>query len=203
MGDVAVFTNKDSEICDFFESSRFLVFRKASDGWRVAHEVRYETVAPTSPARTRDAARQLLPLIAGCDIVAGGALFGIPYTVFDQAGLHIFEIGAVTDEVLDEMCADVAQVQAQHVRDAAASAVRPTETRTPGFFELDLIEAQSKYPELSSKKILSDFLENTPFLELRLRCKHVPPWIENSGSYCVQQNSDESGTVTAIISKKC
>ncbi|MDR2586710.1 MAG: hypothetical protein LBC23_00430 [Coriobacteriales bacterium] len=203
MGDVAIFTNKDSEICDFFESSRFLVFRKVSGGWRVAREARYETVAPTSPARTRAAARQLLPLIAGCDIVAGGALFGIPYTVFDQAGLHIFEIGAITDDVLDEMCSDVEQVQAQHARDAAASAVRPTETRTPGFYELDLIEAQSTYPELSSKKILTDFLENTPFLELHLRCKHVPPWIENSGAYCVQQSNAKDGAITAIISKQC
>jgi hypothetical protein len=204
MGDIAIFADGDSQICDFFEASRFLLFRKASDGWRVVREQRFAPITPASPAQTRAAVKRLLPLIAGSEIVAGGALFGIPYAVFDQAGLHIFEIGALSDEVLDEMVADVRGAERERVTDAALiSGTRPVETRTPGFYELDLIEVQSKHPELSSKKLMKGFLEDTPFLELRLRCKHLPPWIENSGSYAIQTLSDSAGVVTAVISRNC
>jgi len=69
-------------------------------------------------------------------------------------------------------------------------------------FSLDLIALQNECPEVSSKKAMADFLENTPFLELHLVCKHIPPWIENSGKYNIKaQNID--GAVSAVITRKC
>jgi len=48
-----------------------------------------------------------------------------------------------------------------------------------------------------------DFLKDTPLLELRLVCKHVPPWIENSGAYNVEVVKNENGAVEAVITRRC
>jgi hypothetical protein len=50
---------------------------------------------------------------------------------------------------------------------------------------------------------MTDFLKDTPFLELRLVCKHIPPWIENSGAYNVQTVSDNGNAVQAVITRRC
>jgi hypothetical protein len=124
--------------------------------------------------------------------------------VFDRAGLHIFEIGGISDGVFDGIVEDLrgadaaAAAKAAIVRDA-----RPVETSTPGVYFLDLVALQKECPEVSSKKAMMDFLKDTPLLELRLVCKHIPPWIENSGSYNVRTVKDAGGVVEAVITRKC
>jgi len=206
MSRIAVFTNGDSEVCDFFDAERFLIFERSETEkkWEAISETNFEKIAPSNPALTRKSTEELLPLIEDCDVLAGGALVGIPFSVFDRAGLHIFEIGAVDDEVLDGIIEDLRDA------DAAAAAkekiireAKPVETSTPGMYFLDLIALQKECPEVTSKKAMMDFLKDTPFLELRLVCKHIPPWIENSGLYNVQVTSDKDGTVDAVITRRC
>ena len=206
MSRIAVFTNGDSEICDFFDAGQFLIFERdeAQAKWESISETKFEKIAPSNPALTRRSTEALLPLIEGCDVLAGGTLVGIPFTVFDRAGLHIFEIGAVSDEVFDGIIEDLRNA------DAAAAAkekiireAKPVETSTPGVYFLDLIALQKECPEVTSKKAMMDFLKDTPFLELRLVCKHIPPWIENSGQYNVQVTSDKDGEVNAVITRRC
>jgi len=205
MSKIAVFTNEKKEICDFFDAGLFLIFERGEAGkWKAVGEKSFEKIVPSNPAMTRKNTQELLPLIEGCDVLAGGALVGIPFTVFDRAGLHIFEIGAVSDEIFNDIIDDI------HNADAEAAAkekiikdAKPVETSTPGVYFLDLIALQKECPEVSSKKAMMDFLKDTPLLELRLICKHIPPWIENSGLYNVQITSEKDGEVQAVITKKC
>jgi hypothetical protein len=198
-----VFTNKESDVCDFFDASRFLIFEKQADKWTVTGGHEFEKIMPSTPAQTRKMTEALLPLIDGCHIIAGGLLVGIPYSVFDMAGLHIFLINDINDAVFDEIVEDVKNADAENnLKEKIITETRPVETGTPGVFSLDLIALQSKCPEVSSKMAMKDFLENTPFMELRLTCKHIPPWIENSGKYNIRaQNSGEA--VNAVITRKC
>jgi hypothetical protein len=200
---IAVFTNKASELCDFFNANKFLIFEKRTDKWEAAGEPEFERIIPSNPAQTRKMTEALLPLLEGCTIMAGGVLVGIPYSVFDMAGKHIFQINSVNDRVFDKMVKEIQSADAQrNLKERIIAEARPVETATPGVYSLDLIALQKEYPEVSSKKAMADFLENTPFLELRLTCKHIPPWIENSGKYNIQaQNSD--GAVNAVITRKC
>jgi len=206
MSRIAVFVNKDSHVCDFFDAGRFLIFERdeAEKKWKATDEKNFEKIVPSNPALTRKSTEALLPLIEGCNVLAGGALVGIPFTVFDRAGLHIFEIGAVGDEVFDGIVEDL------HNADSEAAAkekiireAKPVETSTPGVYFLDLIALQKECPEVTSKKAMMDFLKDTPFLELRLVCKHIPPWIENSGAYNVQITNDKDGEVSAVITRRC
>jgi len=200
---IAVFVNKASGLCDFFDADKFMLFEKRADKWEAAGEPEFERITPSSPAKTRKMTEALLPLIEGCDILAGGLLVGIPYSVFDRAGKHIFQINGVDDAVFDGMVKDIQDADAdRNMKEKIITETRPVETATPGVFSLDLIALQIKCPEVTSKKAMAEFLENTPFMELHLTCKHIPPWIENSGKYNIQaQNKD--GAVSAVITRKC
>jgi len=204
MDKIAVFTNKESEICDFFKASRFLIFEKQTDKWTVTGRPEFEKIIPTNPAQTRKTTEALLPLLEDCRIMAGGTLVGIPYSVFDRAGMHIFEINNLNDTVLDEIIKELKYADDErNLKEKIVAETRPVETGTPGVYSLDLVALQSKCPEITSKKAMADFLKNTPFMELHLTCKHIPPWIENSGKYHIRAQNSGDGAVNAVITKKC
>jgi len=206
MSKIAVFVNGDSQVCDFFDAERFLIFERGEEGkgWETVSEKNFQKIAPSNPALTRKSTETLLPLVEGCDVLAGGALVGIPFTVFDRAGFHIFEIGAVGDEVFDGIVEDLRNADSEAAaKEKIIREAKPVETSTPGVYFLDLIALQKECPEVTSKKAMMDFLKDTPFLELRLVCKHIPPWIENSGSYNVQITGEKDGEVSAVITRKC
>jgi hypothetical protein len=204
MNKIAVFTNGSSKLCDFFEASRFLLFERTGAGWEKTREANFEKIVPSAPALTRKNTEALLPLIEGCNILAGGALVGIPFSVFDRARLHIFEIGEINSETFDGIAEDLCNANAEAAaKEAIIRDAKPVETSTPGVYFLDLIALQKECPEISSKKAMMDFLKDTPFMELRLVCKHIPPWIENSGAYNVQTLSNDGSAVQALITRRC
>jgi hypothetical protein len=200
---IAVFTDKASDLCDFFNANRFLFYKKQTDKWAITGEAEFEKIIPSTPAKTRKMTEELLPLLEGCDIIAGGTLVGIPYSVFDMAGMHIFQISEINENILDEIVNDIKNADVQkNLKEKIIKEARPVETGTPGVYSLDLIALQIECPEVTSKKAMADFLENTPFLELHLLCKHIPPWIENSGKYNIQANN-KNDAVSAVITRKC
>ena len=203
MSKIAVYTDKDSKICDFFDACVFLIFEKKACKWEIKGKPEFKKIMPSNPAQTRKMTGELLPLIEDCDIIAGGLLVGIPYSVFDMAGKHIFQINEINDAVFDDIIKDIQNADAQrNLKEKIITEARPVETSTPGVYSLDLIALQNECPEVSSKKAMADFLENTPFLELRLTCRHIPPWIENSGKYNIQAQ-DSNGAVNAVITRRC
>jgi hypothetical protein len=204
MSRIAVFTDKDSQICEFFDAGQFIIFEHDGTGWKTIKKVNFQKIIPSNPAMTRKSTEALLPLIEGCDVLAGGTLVGIPFTVFDRAGLDVFEIGAINDEIFNGIIEDLHNAEAVLVaKEKIIREAKPVETSTPGVYFLDLIALQKECPEVTSKKAMMDFLKDTPFLELRLVCKHIPPWIENAGQYNVQVTSDKDGEVQAVITRKC
>jgi hypothetical protein len=204
MNNIAVFTNSDSNLCDFFEAERFLIFERPKSGWVKTSEIGFKKITSSAPAITRKNTEDLLPLVKGCSILAGGALVGIPYSVFDRAGLHIFEIGEIDSKLFDGVVEDLKNANAEAAaKEAIIRDAKPIETSTPGVYFLDLVTLQRECPEISSKKAMMDFLRDTPFMELRLVCKHIPPWIESSGAYNVQTEGSEAGKVLAVITRKC
>lgn len=204
MRKIAVLANDDSCPYDFFESDRILIFERVENHWKTTEEKIFNRIVPSSPSLTRRSAADLLQLLEDCDIIAGIALVGIPYAVFNRAGFHIFEINSINDDVLDEIISDIEASDSEKLlREKTVKNAGPAETDIPGIYSLDLVALQTDYPEISSKMAMSDFLENTTFMELHLTCRHIPPWIENTGKYNVQEIGCSEGINKAIISRKC
>jgi hypothetical protein len=200
---IAVLKDLKGNISGFYNAVCFEIYEKKGELWEVVNKVGFVQIMPAVPKILRKNTQELLPLISDCDVIAGKEIRGIPYSVFDMAGLHIFEIENVSNEILDEISADVrsANIIKTENKKILTSAV-PIETAVAGVYELDLAALQEKFPEISSKKALLDFMNNTPFLYLNLTCKHVPPWIENSGKYDIKIKQSDENLIKAVISKK-
>ncbi|MFP3156311.1 hypothetical protein LQZ18_18155 [Lachnospiraceae bacterium ZAX-1] len=200
---IAIFTLDSDLICPFFKANKFLVFERDNPNWNIVRETSFEPIAPTSLPALRTAVGALLPLIADCEILAGGALSGIAFSIFNCAGLHIFEIEAINEAVLDGMVDDVVSADtAQNIKEEIVRNARPVLTGTDGIYFLDLVLLQTECPEVSSKKAMKDFFDDTPFLELHLVCRHIPPWIENEGRLQIDARS-KGRNVYAIIRRQC
>ncbi|MFA9380069.1 MAG: Fe-only nitrogenase accessory AnfO family protein, partial [Acetanaerobacterium sp.] len=113
----------------------------------------------------------------------------------------IFEIDAVTDEMLNGIAHDVADADAQ-TNASYAGAIAPTPSDGDGRYFLDLIALQNEHPEVSSKQVLLPFLESTPFFQLDLVCTHLPPWLGGRTDLVVH-TTPQGGTVRAVITRAC
>jgi hypothetical protein len=203
MKKIAVFTDGNSALCEFFNAERFLIFERRGTGWEKTSEASFAKIERAAPVQTRKSTEALLPLLEGCKILAGGTLVGLPFMVFDHAGLHIFEISEINNETFNDIMEELDNADAEAAKaEAIIKDAKPVETSTPGVYFLDLIALQSEFPQITSKKAMMDFFKDTQFKELRLICKHVPPWIEISGEYSIQARNIEKGAVEAIITLK-
>lgn len=194
---------RDSNLCDsFFAANGFDVLKQIPGGWKKTRHESFTEVEPAAPAVLRERIRTLLPLISDCRVVAAGQLQGIPYSVFDLAAFKIFAVASLEDRVLDGIAADLQLEEDELAQTAQAlSDARPKETDIPGIYHLDLVAIQALHPEISSKQAMMDFLKTTPFLELRLHCRHLPPWLENQPGLEIEILRGGE-TVSAVLRKK-
>lgn len=194
---------RDSGLCDsFFEADGFGVFKQVPGGWKKTRHESFVRVEPAAPAVLREKIRSLLPLISDCRVVVAGQLQGIPYSVFDLAGYKIFTVASLEDAVLDGIAADLRLEEDELAQTARALAdAQPRQTEIPGIYRLDLVAIQTLHPDISSKQAMTEFLNNTPFLELRLHCRHLPPWLETRTELEIEILSGGE-TISAVIRKK-
>ena len=130
-------------------------------------------------AEARARMRAFISSLGGCRTIIGRNISGIPYNLLDQSGFRIFEAERLFPALLDEI-----GEQAQHAaRDEPPGSVPmlPQEEDKPGVYTFDLAAAMAAHPDLTSKKALLPFFDTIPFVELRLYCKHFPPWFHR---YC-------------------
>ncbi len=203
MGKIAVYMNYDRELVSFLEADMIAVYEKNYDEW---DEICSFDISPGAVTNLDELRRQLKNItdkLEDCGIIAGLSLSGLAFGEFDKRGFHVFDIESCSPEVFENMLMDIEQaVKADNEKVGIVKNTRPVETETKGVYYLNLIELQTRCPQISSKQALKDFLENTPLLELRLVCRHVPPWIENGG-YEVDTKRLDNGDFYAVIRKRC
>lgn len=200
---IAVYLHNLKEIVSFCKSNSMCIYTIENNSWKVKRTVAYNKPETHSISVLRKQASEIMHLVSDCNIIAGKELSGIPFSVFDMAGFHIFSIGEISNDVLYGITSDIEKgYEEKRVKEEIIKTACPVETDIPGVYYLDLIMLQTECPEVSSKKAMTSFFDTTPFLELKLICKHIPPWIENSGKYnIVSERHDDS--FTAVITKKC
>lgn len=200
---IAVLSGGQSTPSDFFTADDISIYRK-DNGWKKDRTIAVTHADTESITQTRRDVQQLAEQILPCTIIAAREISGIPYAVFDAAGFRIFTIAELSDDVLNSIIEDVAQAeQTAKLQAQARHQMRPIKTSPAGYYFLDLIMLQTENPEISTKMALADFLENTPFMMLTLRCNHIPPWIQKTGSYTIETKQADSATIAYIQNKIC
>ena len=143
-------------------------------------------------------------LIGNAQAVAGASIAGTAYAALNRKGKHIFEIAALTPAQLSGIAEDIAAAEARQTVEADAfRRVSPTQTEIEGVYTLDLVSALEEYPELSSKMILKPFLQNTPFTELTLICRHLPHWLPQAKGLRIMQKQRGDYLVVTVARQHC
>lgn len=203
MQKITVFS-RDGKPAPFLQCSRMEQYEKADGTWKVSRLQELPPLQTDSVKTLRKTMQEILAMTEDSHIIVCAEISGIPFTAFDMAGYCIFTSDKVDGHMLDGILEDIkvsdekARMQEAQLKNAA-----PAETETPGVYYLDLIALQKEYPQISSKKALQDFLENTPFLELQLVCAHIPPWLENSGKYEIRAIPKEREVQAIVTKERC
>lgn len=180
---------------------RTIVFEQSDGVWNQIEEY-YVNLSPGADVGTvREEIKKLLERLDNCRIVAGSSFSGVLYRELDSRGFSIFEVDEFSPGTLDSILRDIdeARIEAGLAADAPT---HPIEMNTTGVYQLDLVKLQKANPEISSKQALCEFLETTPFYELRLVCAHVPPWLM-SGSYDISTETAGDVVAATIRKKQC
>lgn len=197
-GKIAVYMQDQDELVSFYGATKIKVFEKGDAGWETIDEIDISKIKETEPALLRSGIERIIEKLDNCSVIAGGGLSGIAYNQFNKHGFDIFEISVCGSEVFEGIRSDL---EDKNKEDALRLPSSPAETAAQGIYYLDLVSLQKQSPEISSKQALKDFLENTPFIELKLICGHVPPWLEN-GPYDISTEEIDNGKLLATIRKK-
>lgn len=193
---IAVFLDAFGTPTDYYVSHELAIYEK-KEIWRKSETYPLTPITvPSIPQIRLEASKRLL-LLDNCRAVAASGLSGIPYSVFTARGLPIFTIDHLAEAILDSILADVAEAE-DHIPLEGGTSAHPIPTREEGVYTIDLAALQIEHPDISSKMALMDFLENIPFMELVLRCQHLPPWIVRTGLYEIRP----AGTGVYAIRKR-
>lgn len=202
MTKIALYLQDGCSAVSFSQANTLVIYEKEyKKEWRSTRTMSIDFSTAGGLSAQRFKVRALIAQLEGCGVIAGKSLTGVAYAEFDKAGFSIFEIESVQPDTFDGILREIAQsdeklrIKAEMIRQAG-----PVETATPGIYFLDLAALQTECPEISSKKALNDFLSSTPFLELHLVCKHLPPWLRDFPLNIKISGSGEQ--VTAVITKK-
>lgn len=190
---MAVFFDDNNQIARFDEMTHFIFYTKEHDQWQKSIPIAFRPVLTGGMTTIRENITKMLDAFDQCQIIITKSISGLPYQIFDKAGLIICESEAFDLELLDAIEADLLLQKADAEADAKILTVAPIEINQSGHFFIDLTQLQKKHPEMSTKMALLPFLKDTPFYALEIVCDHIPPWFEQklSGMKLVYSLSHE------------
>ncbi|GLB28738.1 hypothetical protein LAD12857_06610 [Lacrimispora amygdalina] len=196
--------SKNQELVPFLHCNLVEIFQKEGTQWQVVRTSPFSAIKGTTVEELRKETEAVLALTEDAKAVLCRELSGIPFSVFNQKGYCIFCAPKADQDTLNGVVRDMEESDEKRRRkEEMIKNAGPVETETPGIYFLDLMQLQKECPEISSKKALLSFLSNTPFLELRLVCAHIPPWLETDAFYEKKVRPREGGVHITVTRKQC
>lgn len=204
MEKIAVFMSQDKGMANFYDCDYVIVFVQTEAGFETERVVTLDKIVPENPAQIRREVEKTVEIVKDCKAAAFGEISGIPFSVFDMAGFCIFSVPDYSDETLAGIFSDMEEFRkAQCEKEEMIKKARPVETQIPGVYFFDLQKVQEACPEISSKKALKEFLDTIPFMELKLVCAHIPPWLQNDARFTIKAEQKSNAVNALITLKQC
>jgi hypothetical protein len=198
---MAVIVGDDGNISAAGAGTEVVKYTKVGGTWREDSRMPYGIDLGKGLLAARDDLAAVCRELDDCKAVIGASVAGIPYQMFDKAGLSILEVKSFSADDLPLL--EGLLTSGQPIEETIEG---PISTGNDGNFTFDMNEAQRKHPDRSSKMLLKDFLDNVPFYTLEVICKHVPPWIESmapSAGFLLSSKTDAEGSVVLTIGRGC
>ena len=177
MEKIAVFLDQNNNICSFLDGTVVKIFEKNEKEWKINKLISVDMTNVTGIRAIRHRFQNLIDEFDDCKIVVVKKGFGVAYSVFYAEDFSVWELPGKAEEILDEV---LSREKEHEIIEKEEEEERSyVEEVKKGEYYLDLIKLQLEDPEVSSKKALVPFIENTAFEALKLRCCHVPPWLRS------------------------
>lgn len=197
---LAVLYDENENLAEFYHCCGYAIY-EIKDGQIIKiRKADFEQIKGQTILEIRYKVNNLVEELNDCRIIAVESILGIPYSVFDKAGYYIFQINEYTYENILKIFEDLDEFKRLKQKETN-NKMKPEETNVPGVYKFDLVFAQEKNPELSSKKALQPFFEATSFSELKLKCTHVPAWLLKDERFSIYSEKNGEGH-TAFIKPK-
>jgi len=177
MEKIAVFLDQNNDISSFLDGAVVKIFEKDKKEWKVNKIVSVDMTKVTGIRAIRHGFQNLIKKFDDCKIVVVKKGFGIAYSVFYAEDFSVWELPGKAEEILDSVLSREKEHDIIEKKEGEKKSY--VEEVRQGEYYLDLIKLQVEDPEVSSKKALLPFIENTAFEALKLRCCHVPPWLRS------------------------
>lgn len=204
---IAVVCNELGSVCVFTEAASVEIMKKTEQTWEELHHIPFSLQQDTSMLDFRHHIQMLAERIKEYSkIIVGQDISGIAYHILNKNNLLIFEVDHVDAAVLDGVMTDIQAYEEDTLRETEDLPPYPVSKENDGIYMLDMIQVQLRYPELSTKKVLVPFFQETPFLQLLMVCSHVPAWLTESvyyGRYIIQTKKQGVNILVSIEPKGC
>lgn len=178
---IAVILNNEGKITSFTEGKYLKVFERKLD-WRVVEEVNLKNDEHNGIKELRGYYNQIASGLNDCKIIIVTKAIGIPYSVFYGEDFSVWELEGNPLDHFDNILVKERLHEEELKRLEEEEHVYQIKE---GHYLVDLSKLEITKPELSSKKVIIPFMENTKFEILEVHCCHVPPWLvkeEQSGA---------------------
>jgi hypothetical protein len=174
---VAVFRGLDGALGDPGAGGRVEFWAKTDGAWRLSRTMDFEPLGlplPKEAKKGQEALGRLAEALSPASVVAARSFPGLCFKALLDAGAMLCEMPDFQPEWLDDML----EAALDPSWDDEPVSLTPVESPPgSGVFELDMTAALVAAPELSAQNLLAPFLDNVPFLELRVLLDHFPPWL--------------------------
>jgi Fe-only nitrogenase accessory protein AnfO len=162
---------------DLSEPGTIVVFQKQGCSFEAVREMGFTIHHCVDLKDLRHKVAELLEFMGSCRILVARSVHGALYFELEKAGISTWEISGRPEDFLGQVWNDeehnLSGAEPVFVADIPAP-----EQKSPGYFFISIREVQVNRPEISSKQVLQQFVQQGAFTELEIVCDHVPPWIE-------------------------
>jgi hypothetical protein len=156
------------------ETRQIMVFGRSGQSFAAFRTIDFDFQGVTGLGHMRQRLRELAGLLPEVKSLVSRGYPGLSMEVLTRAGFNLYRLDGFDEGVLPAIAEN--DLTGQFETELAPKAPVETEEGSGEYF-LDLREALSAYPELTSKKILRPFFDSATFMTLKVIHDHLPPWL--------------------------
>ena len=209
---IAILFDENNNLTDIYHVKTIAFYEK--NGTIHLIETKTAIIPETKDINTfRNGLKKLLGQLDSVKILVGTEISGLPFYFFDQNNIILCEAPSFSARLLEQIFEDYGEdgntLLISHPEDEIEISeinisTSPVELDQEGNYFLDFVEVQKIRPDLSSKKAIIPFLNDTLFQTLTVVCSHVMPWLDVflEQKNLIYTSKRENGRCILIISHK-
>lgn len=178
ISEIAVMAGSDGRSVPLNEPGTVVVYRRNRGAWQEVRTLPFALDEGQGLAGLRRKMAELVAFLGDCRALVAKTASGAVFFELEKARTTVFEISGSPEEFLDTVWREMKEEQDAAAPLPAGADIPAPLKITPGCFSISIRDIQGKRPEVSSKQVLQQFVQQGKFTELEIVCDHVPPWIE-------------------------